>query len=224
MINLQNVTLSHKGERGFTLRHLNLSLPRGSFSWLVGPSGAGKSSLLELLSLNTLPTQGQMSVLDTPVETASRSALRHLRRRIGFIPQNYRLIPEWSIFDNIALPLRLHRHREPDIRREVHAILNWLGLTHHAEAFPSQLSGGEQQRVAIARALIGRPALLIADEPTHALGEDQAHLLLDAMRQLITLGTTVIVATHSSALMRSFPAPSLSLQNGTLTPTGGHHE
>lgn len=218
MINLQNVTLARNGTRGFALRNLNLSLPRSSFSWLVGPSGAGKSSLLELLSLNTLPSHGHMSLLETRVDTASRSSLRHLRRRIGYIPQNYRLIPEWSIFDNIALPLRLHKHREPDIRREVHAILNWLGLTQHSDAFPSQLSGGEQQRVAIARALIGRPALLIADEPTHALGEDQAHLLLDAMQQLITLGTTVIVATHSSALMRSYPAPTLCLKDGTLTP------
>ncbi|MBR0559044.1 cell division ATP-binding protein FtsE [Neokomagataea anthophila] len=221
MIHLHNVTLSRQGTRGFALRDLNLSLPRSSFSWLVGPSGAGKSSLLELLSLNTRPSHGQMSLLETRVDNASRSTLRHLRRRIGFIPQNYRLIPEWSIFDNIALPLRLHKHREADIRREVHAILNWLGLTQHTEAFPPQLSGGEQQRVAIARALIGRPALLIADEPTHALGEDQAHLLLDAMQQLVSLGTTVIVATHSSALMRSYPAQTLVLQDGTLTQREG---
>jgi len=197
---------------------MTLSIPQGEFRWLLGPSGAGKSSLLRLLTLGARPASGQMDILGTSVTGASRGALRNLRRRIGFVPQDYRLIGEWTVFDNVALPLRLRGRSERDIRQEVFSVLEWLDVAAHAHSRPTILSGGEQQRVAIARALIGRPDILLADEPTNALEESQARRLLSTFQELIDLGTTVIVATHNESLVREAPAQSIMLRDGTLDP------
>ena len=216
MIRLLNVSMMPPGVGQPVLRNLTLTVPQGEFRWLLGPSGAGKSSLLRLLTLETRPSGGQMDMLGVSVSHASRSALRNLRRRIGFVPQDYRLIGEWTVFDNVALPLRLRGASERDTRREAFAVLEWLDVVHLADKRPGTLSGGEQQRAAIARALIGRPELLLADEPTNALEDVQARRLLATFQELVGMGTTVIVATHNDALVREAPASSIILQNGTI--------
>ncbi|MFT8611784.1 MAG: ATP-binding cassette domain-containing protein [Gluconobacter oxydans] len=216
MIRLLNVSMMPPGVGQPVLRNLTLTVPQGEFRWLLGPSGAGKSSLLRLLTLETRPSAGQMDLLGVPVSQASRATLRNLRRRIGFVPQDYRLIGEWTVFDNVALPLRLRGASERDTRREAFAVLEWLDVAHLADKRPGTLSGGEQQRAAIARALIGRPEVLLADEPTNALEDAQARRLLATFQELVDMGTTVIVATHNEALVREAPAASIVLQDGTL--------
>ncbi|MFT8344825.1 cell division ATP-binding protein FtsE [Gluconobacter oxydans] len=216
MIRLLNVSMMPPGVGQPVLRNLTLTVPQGEFRWLLGPSGAGKSSLLRLLTLETRPSAGQMDLLGVSVSQASRATLRNLRRRIGFVPQDYRLIGEWTVFDNVALPLRLRGASERDTRREAFAVLEWLDVAHLADKRPGTLSGGEQQRAAIARALIGRPEVLLADEPTNALEDAQARRLLATFQELVEMGTTVIVATHNEALVREAPAASIVLQDGTL--------
>ncbi|MQR97971.1 cell division ATP-binding protein FtsE [Gluconobacter aidae] len=216
MIRLLNVSMMPPGVGQPVLRNLTLTVPQGEFRWLLGPSGAGKSSLLRLLTLETRPSSGQMDLLGVSVSQASRSTLRNLRRRIGFVPQDYRLIGEWTVFDNVALPLRLRGASERDTRREAFSVLEWLDVAHLADKRPGTLSGGEQQRAAIARALIGRPEVLLADEPTNALEDAQARRLLATFQELVDMGTTVIVATHNEALVREAPASSIVLQDGTL--------
>ena len=216
MIRLLNVSMMPPGVGQPVLRNLTLTVAQGEFRWLLGPSGAGKSSLLRLLTLETRPSAGQMDLLGMSVSQASRATLRNLRRRIGFVPQNYRLIGEWTVFDNVALPLRLRGASERDTRREAFAVLEWLDVAHLADKRPGTLSGGEQQRAAIARALIGRPEILLADEPTNALEDAQARRLLATFQELVDMGTTVIVATHNEALVREAPAASIVLQDGTL--------
>nr|WP_220795201.1 ATP-binding cassette domain-containing protein [Gluconacetobacter sacchari] len=202
------------------MRQVSFAVPQGGFRWLLGPSGAGKSSLLRLLALGARPTTGTLELLGTSIAPARRAALARLRRRIGVVHQDFRLLPDLPVFDNVALPLRLQRRPEDEVRDEVHAILDWVGLGSRAAARPPQLSGGEQQRVAIARAVIHRPALVLADEPTNALDEHQATRLMDLFRDLSGLGTTIVVATHNDALIRRRPAHALELAHGRLVRDG----
>ncbi|MDB5382584.1 MAG: cell division ATP-binding protein FtsE, partial [Rhodospirillales bacterium] len=148
------------------LRGMSLALDDGSFTWLVGPSGAGKTSALRLMHAALRPTRGEVAVLGVTTGTAARRALPVLRRKIGVVHQDLRLLPHLSTFDNVALPLRLARRSEARVAQEVTEMLTWIGLEHRASARPEELSGGEQQRAAIARAVVSRPALLLADEPT----------------------------------------------------------
>ncbi|WP_135467647.1 cell division ATP-binding protein FtsE [Crenalkalicoccus roseus] len=202
------------------LRDLSFTLPEGSFHWLLGPSGAGKSSLLRLMQLALRPTRGEVEVLGFRVASARRATLPRLRRRIGVVHQDFRLLPHLSCFDNIALPLRIAGYQEAQIRADVTEMIRWVGLEGRAEALPARLSGGEQQRVAIARAVVIRPALLVADEPTGNLDAVQAHRVLALLREMHRLGTTVVVATHSEMLVDAYPAPCLRLESGRLVEHG----
>jgi cell division transport system ATP-binding protein len=198
------------------LHDLNLELPGGAFRWLLGPSGAGKTSLLRLLYLAVRPTSGRLTILDTEVTSARRRVLPQLRRRIGVVFQDFRLLPHLSAFDNVALPLRIAGRPEGQIRADVSELLRWVGLTGRLDARPAELSGGEQQRVAIARAVVARPALLLADEPTGNLDDQQAERLMHLFKELNRLGTTVVVATHNEPLVARHPAPVLRLEQGRL--------
>ncbi|MDE2514943.1 MAG: cell division ATP-binding protein FtsE [Rhodospirillales bacterium] len=199
------------------LRDIDFTLPDGAFRWLLGPSGAGKSSLLRLMYLAVRPSRGRIFVLGTEVASARRAALPRLRRRIGVVFQDFRLLRHLSAFDNVALPLRLAGRPEGQVRADVTEMLRWVGLARKTEAAPDALSGGEQQRVAIARAVITRPSLLLADEPTGNLDDVQAERLMQLFKEMNRLGTTVIVATHNDQLVYRHPAPSLRLENGRLT-------
>ncbi len=219
MVRLDGVALRY-GSGLPVLQDINFALPRGAFRWLLGPSGAGKTSLLRLLTLAVRPTEGSLWMLDTHIERARRQDLPPLRRRIGVVFQDFRLLPHLSAFDNVALPLRLAGRPEGQLRADVTELLRWVGLTRRAEAVPAELSGGEQQRVAIARAVIGRPALLLADEPTGNLDDGQALRLMQLLAELNRLGTTVVVATHNAPLVARHPARALRLNDGRLQQDG----
>ncbi|MBP0446349.1 ATP-binding cassette domain-containing protein [Roseomonas sp. SSH11] len=208
------------GERD-TLRDLSFFLPQGSFTWLTGPSGAGKTSLLRLMQLALRPTRGEVEVLGVPLSRAKRADLPKLRRRIGAVFQEFRLLPYLTAFDNVALPLRLAGRAEASLRPDVAEMLRWVGLEGRADALPQQLSGGEQQRVAIARAVVTRPALLVADEPTGNLDAVQARRLIVLLAEMNRLGATVVVATHSHELIAQHPGHVMHLEGGrivSLTP------
>ncbi len=198
------------------LHDISFHVPAGAFRWLLGPSGAGKTSLLRLLYLAVRPTSGKLSLLGTDVTAVPRRALPALRRRIGVVFQDFRLLPHLSTFDNVALPLRIAGRPEGQIRADVSELLRWVGLAQYLDTPPAALSGGEQQRVAIARAVIGRPALLLADEPTGNLDDGQAERLMRLFKELNRIGTTVIVATHNEALVARHPARALRLAQGRL--------
>ena len=198
------------------LHDLSFTLPDGGFRWLLGPSGAGKTSLLRLMYLAVRPTRGRLAVLGTDIDTVERRSLPRLRRRIGVVFQDFRLLPHLSAFDNVALPLRIAGRPEGQIRADVGEMLRWVGLANKAGVRPAELSGGEQQRVAIARAVINRPSLLLADEPTGNLDDRQAERLMQLFKEMNRLGTTVVIATHNDSLVARHPAPALRLDHGRL--------
>jgi cell division transport system ATP-binding protein len=202
------------------LHDLSFAVPEGAFRWLLGPSGAGKTSLLRLMYLAARPTAGTLTLLGTEIARAGRRQLPALRRRIGVVFQDFRLLPHLSAFDNVALPLRIGGRPEGQIRADVAEMLRWVGLAGKLESPPETLSGGEQQRVAIARAVITRPRLLLADEPTGNLDEAQAERLMRLLHELVRLGTTVVVATHNEALVARHAAPALRLAHGRLVANG----
>lgn len=228
MINLQGevITFDNVGLRYGTdrevLSDVSFTLYPGSFYFLTGASGAGKTSLLKLLYLAQRPSRGMISMFGTDVITLPRSKLPAFRRRLGVVFQDFRLVQHLSAFDNVALPLRVSGLRESELRKPVVDMLEWVGLTHRADARPATLSGGEQQRVAIARAVIGRPDMLVADEPTGNVDPEMALKLLRLFEALNRLGTTVVVATHDVHLLRKVPESLIMrLDKGRLSdPTG----
>jgi len=205
-----------------TLSDVSFTLRSGAFYFLTGASGAGKTSLLRLLYLAQRPTRGVIRLFGEDTVVLSRDRLPGFRRRIGVVFQDFRLVPHLSTWDNIALPLQVAGMPEADIEQPVREMLAWVGLTERADARPATLSGGEQQRVAIARAVIGRPEILVADEPTGNVDPDMAERLLHLFESLNKLGTTVVVATHDLHLLGRIPsAQMMRLDRGRLLdPTG----
>ena len=203
------------------LRDINLRLESGSFHFLTGQSGAGKSSLLKLIYLAERPSRGLISLFDKDIAALPRRELPALRRRIGVIFQDFRLIEHLSTFDNVALPLRVGGLDEEKVREHVTELLTWVGLADRLNARPPTLSGGQQQRVAIARAVIGRPSLLLADEPTGNVDDDMAMRLLRLLEEMNRLGTTVIIATHNQGLAGKLGHARIHLRNGQVTQTRG---
>jgi cell division transport system ATP-binding protein len=201
------------------LRDLSFRLEPGSFHFLTGPSGSGKSSLLSLLYLAQRPSRGLVTMFGEDIATLTRSRLPDLRRRIGVVFQDFRLIDHLTAMDNVALPLRVIGAKEAEIKRDVTELLRWVGLGDKLDATPPTLSGGEKQRVAIARAVIGRPSLLLADEPTGNVDPEIALRLLHLFVELNKIGTTVVIATHDHALIQRFGRPVLRLEAGRLAPT-----
>ncbi len=221
IVTFDNVGLRY-GTEPEVLRDVSFTLHPGMFYFLTGASGAGKTSLLKLLYLAQRPSRGAIRMFGKDTITLPRERLPAFRRRLGVVFQDFRLVEHLSAFDNVALPLRVAGVREADIARPVADMLEWVGLAQRMEAVPSTMSGGEQQRVAIARAVIGRPDLLIADEPTGNVDPEMALKLLQLFERLNRLGTTVIVATHDIHLLRQVPdAMIMRLQKGQLLdPTG----
>ena len=221
IVQFENVGLRY-GTGAETLSDLTFSLKAGGFYFLTGPSGAGKTSLLKLLYLALRPSRGVIRLFGEDIVTMPRPRLPGFRRRIGVVFQEFRLVPHLSAFDNVALPLRVAGVEDKDLEKPVQEMLAWVGLADRASARPATLSGGEQQRVAIARAVIGRPELLVADEPTGNVDPEMALRLLHLFDSLNKLGTTVIVATHDLHLLaRIQRAEMLRLDRGQIAdPTG----
>ena len=221
IVEFENVGLRY-GMGAETLSDLSFSLGRGAFYFLTGPSGAGKTSLLKLLYLAQRPSRGLIRLFGDDVVTMPRDGLPKLRRRIGVVFQDFRLVPHLSAFDNVAPPLRVAGVEEAEIDARVTEMIEWVGLSGRAAARPATLSGGEQQRVAIARAVIGQPEMLVADEPTGNVDPDMANRLLGLFEALNRFGTTVVVATHDMHLLGRVAEPTiLRLERGRLDdPTG----
>lgn len=198
------------------LSDIKLALPKGSFYFLTGQSGAGKTSLLSLMYLALKPSRGQINVFNHNLNFTNRDQLASLRRRIGVVFQDFRLIEHLSAFDNVALPLRVSGMDEREIKKRVTELLTWVELDTHMQDKTSTLSGGEKQRVAIARAVINRPDLLLADEPTGNVDNIIAGKLMKLFVELNKLGTTVVIATHSDKIIHDFAYPRLHLQNRGL--------
>ncbi len=199
------------------LQGVAFALERGSFHFLTGPSGAGKSSLLKLMSLAHAPSRGRIDLFGIDVSAIPRRELPALRRRIGVVFQDLRLIDRMSAHENVALPLRIGGAREDEAAPKAAELLRWVGLGELMDARPPTLSGGQAQRVAFARAVISRPDLLLADEPTGNVDDAAAFRLLHLLEELNKDGTTVVIATHDDALISRFDRPLLRLAAGRLT-------
>ncbi|HQX26519.1 MAG TPA: cell division ATP-binding protein FtsE [Alphaproteobacteria bacterium] len=198
------------------LSDVNFTLEPGSFHFLTGASGAGKTSLLSLMYLGRKPTRGLVSMFGQNINKLERKQLWSLRQRIGVVFQDFRLLPHLSAFDNVALPLRIMGRPEKETRNNVGELLEWVGLGDYKNALPQTLSGGQQQRVAIARAVIGRPKLLLADEPTGNLDDEIGFRLMNLFEQLNRMGTTIVIATHNNAIMEKFGHSRLILEMGSM--------
>jgi cell division transport system ATP-binding protein len=215
MLRLEHVALRY-GEGPEVLRNVNLALQQGEFVFVAGPSGAGKTSLLRMLALLHMPSAGRLTVFGEDVAQLSRDRLAALRRRIGMVFQDVRLIDHLSAFDNVALPLRINGGQGDHIGSLVSEMLTWLGLGDVVHAKPSMLSMGQRQLVSVARAVITRPNLLLADEPTSNMDAKLARRLMHLFTQLRKLGTTVVLSTHSEDLVERYPQPVVHLAEGRL--------
>jgi len=215
LIRFENVGLRY-GVGQEVLRDINFHLQPGSFHFLTGPSGAGKSTLLRLLFMSLRPSRGLVYLFGRNIAQNTTGQRADLRRRIGIVFQDFRLLDHLTTWENVALPLRVVGRKQNDYREDVTELLKWVGLGDRMHAYPAVLSGGEKQRAAIARAVIGKPELLLADEPTGNVDPQMARRLLRLFIELNRLGTSIIIATHDYQLMSQFPGPRMQLENGRL--------
>lgn len=215
-VRFENVGLRY-GAGPEVLHDITFVLEPGSFHFLAGVSGAGKSSLLKLMYLGHRPTRGLISLFGRDIATMPHEEMPVLRRRIGVVFQDFRLLDHLSTLDNVALPLRVAGTPEEEVRDNVVELVRWVGLADQLRARPHTLSGGQKQRAAIARAVINRPSLLLADEPTGNVDDKIAMRLLYLFEELNKLGTTIVIATHNEALIDRFNHPQLRLEGGVLT-------
>ena len=215
MVRFEKVGLRY-GQGPEVLSDLTFRIDPHSFQFLTGPSGAGKTSLLRLLFLSLKPTRGLITLFGHDIATLDNDALSTLRRRIGIVFQDFRLLDHLTTYENVALPLRVIGRDENSYREQVVELLEWVGLGERMWALPPVLSGGEKQRAAIARAVIGRPQLLLADEPTGNVDPSLAQRLLRLFVELNRSGTSVVIATHDIALMDQYEARRIVLHEGRL--------
>jgi len=214
VIRLRNLCKDY--DRRQVLRGIDLTVDAGEFVFLTGPSGAGKTTLLRLLYAAERPTSGEILVAGERVDELSHRRLSMLRRKVGIIFQDFKLLQRKSVLDNLTFVLRFHGVAPREAHRRAYQVLRRLGLHHRQSALPASLSGGEQQRVAIARALAYQPRLILADEPTGNLDADLAGELLSLLCDINYQGATVLVATHDHSLLESIPARTLILHRGTI--------
>jgi cell division transport system ATP-binding protein len=216
MLNFENVGLRY-GAGAETLRDVSFSVKPKSFQFLTGPSGAGKTSLLKLFMLALKPTRGRIDIFGQDSASLSQGAVTQIRRRIGVVFQDFRLLDHLTLYENVALPLRVLEREESSYRGEVFELLRWVGLFERKYSFPNVLSGGEKQRAAIARAVIAQPELLLADEPTGNVDPPLARRLLRLFVELHKSGAAVVIATHDLDLMDQYDsARRLVLADGRL--------
>lgn len=215
-LRLDRVSLSY-GRETEVLADVSLKLAPGSMTFLTGPSGAGKSTLLKLAYLALRPTSGRISLFDVDTTRLKRQETARLRRRVGVVFQEFRLLDHLSAYENVALPLRIAGHNERRYRADVEELLQWVGLGDRLHAYPATLSGGEKQRVAIARAVVVKPDLIIADEPTGNVDDEMGERLMHLLRELNrSLNTTILIATHDLNLLRNTRGDLLRLSKGIL--------
>jgi len=220
MVRFENVGMRY-GAGPEVLRDVTFLLEPGSFTFLTGLSGAGKTTLLKLICVAEPPSRGLITLFGRDLATARRRDFPALRRRIGVVFQDFRLLDHLSAFDNVALPLRIAGRRTPNYAQDVEELLSWVGLGDRLSSRPPTLSGGEQQRIAIARAVVARPDLLIADEPTGNVDAEIGDRLIRLFAELNRLGTTVLIATHDRGLIEKVRAREMRLVDGRLITLRG---
>jgi cell division transport system ATP-binding protein len=215
MIQFFNVDLSYN--RKMVLYHITLRIEKGEFVYLIGPSGAGKSSIIKLINFSEFPDSGTVIVNQYSSAKIRNKEIPYLRRGVGVIFQDFKLLPDRNVFDNVAFALRVTGTRSSDISKKVMRVLAEVGLGHKRNQYPRDLAGGEQQRVAIARALIHDPFILLADEPTGNLDPQSALEILEIIENINRRGTAVLMATHNYSLIKKYPHRTISIEEGALT-------
>jgi cell division transport system ATP-binding protein len=214
---IESYRLSKLYTRGvYALRDLSLTIDKGEFIFLTGPSGAGKSTFLRLLLREDLPSAGDLRVAGRDLRTLGPSQVQSYRRTVGFVFQDFRLIPRFTVFQNVSFVMRVLGVSLSLQQRKTFQVLKWVGLQHRMNALPEELSGGEQQRIAIARALVNDPQLILADEPTGNLDPDLSLEIMNLFREINARGTTVVVATHDRELIRRVGRRAIALDHGRL--------
>ncbi len=216
MIQLFNVTKAYQREQS-ALADITLQAAKGEFIYLTGPSGAGKSTLLKLICCAERPTRGQILMDGRNITRLPARAIPYLRRNLGIVFQDFKLLNRRTVFENVAFPLEVHGRRRIEIGKKVYQALKQVGLEHRLNHYPLQLSGGEQQRVAVARALVVDPLVLLADEPTGNLDPDVTLDIMELFKSASARGTTIVMATHDRSLIRQFPRRVITLEAGRLT-------
>lgn len=215
MIRFHNVTKSFSGQNS-ALSNLTVEIPDGEFVFLIGPSGAGKTTFLRLLIRDSIPTAGSVHVDDWRIDTLPNSKVHLLRRKIGTVFQDFKLLADRTVYENVALGLEILGKPKEEIATRVNDVLELVGLGKKKIYFPAQLSAGEMQRTGIARAIVGGPSILLADEPTGNLDPDTSWEILDILQEINKLGTTIVMATHNAGIVNDMKKRTLMLNQGIL--------
>lgn len=221
MVQFKGVTKFYRRNAACGLLNVNLEVPRGEFLFITGPSGSGKSTLMKLIYAEERPSHGEVIVDNLNVGQLKGDRLAFLRRRLGIVFQDYKLIPRRTVAENVAFVLRAQGMARQEIQQRLLPTLKLVGLQKKADCFPDELSGGEQQRASIARAIVATPTLLLADEPTGNLDPENAQQVLEILEKLNSLGITILVTTHDSVLIQRFKHPVVSLNQGHLQSIRG---
>ncbi len=216
MIEFVNVSKVYKNTGTHALNNFSLSVDRGEFVFVVGPSGAGKSTFIKLMMREEKPSSGEVYVNGQNLVRMKRRKVPYYRRTLGVVFQDFRLIPNMNVYDNVAFALRVTNVSGKEIRSRVPYILGLVGLSHKAKSLPEHLSGGEQQRVAIARALVNNPPLIIADEPTGNIDPDLSFEIVDLLSEINKCGTTIVMVTHEHTLVNEFDHRVITIDEGTV--------
>lgn len=214
VISFQNVTVSFEGRA--VLNEIDFSLEAGEFMYLIGPTGAGKSSFLKLIYRDILPDEGIVRVVGKNVTELRDRKIPHLRRKLGVVFQDFQLLPDRNVYDNVAFALEVTGSPKMFMKQRVLEVLSMVGLSHRKSAMPDDLSGGEQQRVVIARALANEPQLMLADEPTGNLDPDTSRDIMELLGQINNRGMAVLMVTHHYDLVREYPARTVKINRGRL--------
>lgn len=214
MIDLKDISVSFDGQ--LVLDHLNFTMKRGEFVYLVGQTGAGKSSLLRLLYMDLKPDAGRVAVDEYDSENTESRNIPHLRRKLGIVFQDFKLLDDRDVYENVAFALYVTNARRSETKKLVLHALADVGLSHKRNQMPQELSGGEQQRVVIARAIVNAPSLLLADEPTGNLDPNSSSEIMELLRKINMRGTAILMATHNYDLVRKYPARIVQLKDGKL--------
>lgn len=214
MIHFSNVSKIYENQAA--LRNITFSIEKGEMAFITGPSGAGKSTILKIIYLSEKPDEGSVTIAEWELSKLKESSIPFLRRNIGVVFQDFRLLDNRNVFDNIAMALRIRGLAEYEVKERVMEVLKTVNLRHKADSFPKTLSGGEQQRVVIARAIVGEPTVLLADEPTGNLDADTAAGITRMFKEINAKGTTVLVATHNKELFRNTGRRVIKIDNGTI--------